>query len=95
MPGGANGGYPPSWHLTANGGTAMANGDQSSWSGHDTSTVYANTSATQSNHVYAEQFQEVYASTGGNGGNGNMAEGGYVQIDCWICPKPKSLCTRH
>jgi hypothetical protein len=85
--GGANGWDPASWHLTANGGTAMSNGDQSSWSGHDTSTVYANTTATQSNHVYADQFQEVYAGIGGNGGNGNMAEGGYVQIDLLDMPQ--------
>jgi hypothetical protein len=59
---------------------ANSNGDQSSKSGHDTSKVYANTTATQDNHLWVDQHQEVMAGIGGNGGDGNMAMGGNVDI---------------
>ncbi len=64
----------------AHGGTAHSNGDQSSSSGHDTSTVHANTTATQTNSLMADMHQEVMAGIGGNGGDGNAALGGNVDI---------------
>jgi len=62
----------------AHGGEAESNGSQSSESGNDTSKVYANTQAEQSNHLKADMHQEVVAGIGGEGGNGNSAEGGDV-----------------
>lgn len=66
------------------GGTASAwansNGDQSSSSGYDTSTVTANTTATQTNSLSADMHQEVMAGIGGNGGNDNAAMGGNVDF---------------
>jgi hypothetical protein len=59
---------------------ANSNGDQSSKSGYDTSKVYANTTATQENKLWVDQHQEVMAGIGGNGGDGNMALGGNVDI---------------
>jgi hypothetical protein len=59
---------------------ANSSGDQKSYSGHDTSKVYANTTATQDNSLWVDQHQEVMAGIGGNGGNGNMALGGNVDI---------------
>jgi len=64
----------------AHGGHASSNGDQSSSSGYDTSTVHANTTATQTNSLMADMHQEVMAGIGGNGGNGNAALGGNVDI---------------
>ena len=64
----------------AHGGTANSNGDQSSWSGHDTSKVYADTTAYQSNFLAADQHQSVAAGIGGNGGNDNYAKGGDVHV---------------
>jgi hypothetical protein len=87
--GGANGINvdPPSWlHITGTGGTANSNGDQYSQSGYDTSKVWANTTAYQPNYVWSDQHQDVYAGIGGSGGNGNQAEGGYVQIDLLDMP---------
>jgi hypothetical protein len=55
---------------------ANSNGDQKSYSGHDTSKVYANTTATQDNHVWADQHQDVMAGIGGYGGDDNLAFGG-------------------
>jgi hypothetical protein len=68
------------WFAKAHGGNATSNGDQSSNSGHDTSTVHANTTATQTNSLMADLHQEVMAGIGGNGGNGNAALGGNVDI---------------
>lgn len=65
----------------AYGGDAKSNGDQSSKSGHDTSKVYADTKAYQTNDFLADQHQEVVAGIGGNGGNGNAALGGDVHFD--------------
>jgi hypothetical protein len=65
----------------AYGGEASSNGDQSSKSGHDTSKVYANTTAEQDNHFWADQHQEVAAGIGGHGGNENLALGGDVSFD--------------
>lgn len=64
----------------AHGGTATSSGDQSSNSGHDTSSVIANTSAVQSNHLTADMYQEVMAGIGGNGGSDNAALGGEVDF---------------
>src|SRR5262245_23758347 len=41
--------------------TAKSNGDQKSYSGEDTSKVYANTSAEQSNYLKADLSQQVMA----------------------------------
>lgn len=62
--------------------TASANshGDQSSSSGYDTSTVHANTMATQTNSLTADQYQQVMAGMGGNGGGDNAAMGGNVDF---------------
>ena len=64
----------------AYGGDANSNGDQSSSSGYDTSKVYANTTADQKNYFSADQHQEVVAGVGGDGGDGNFALGGNVDI---------------
>jgi hypothetical protein len=77
--GGANG--TASWFATAKGGMATSNGSQSSESGHDTSKVYANTTANQTNSLVADMHQEVVAGIGGDGGNGNAALGGDVHFD--------------
>ena len=65
---------------------ANSNGDQKSYSGHDTSKVYANTTATQDNSLWVDQHQDVMAGIGGNGGDSNLAMGGNVdlQIDTSI-----------
>jgi hypothetical protein len=60
---------------------ANSNGDQSSKSGHDTSKVYADTTATQTNSLMADMHQEVMAGIGGNGGGGNVALGGNVDFN--------------
>jgi hypothetical protein len=65
----------------AHGGSATSNGSQSSDSGHDTSKVHANTTATQSNSLVADMHQEALAGVGGNGGDGNAALGGDVNFD--------------
>ena len=72
--GGAN--ATASWFAKAHGGDAESNGNQKSYSGHDTSKVYANTDATQINKLSADLHQDVVAGIGGNGGNGNVAFGG-------------------
>jgi hypothetical protein len=85
--GGANATVDPLWgHITANGGTATSNGSQSSSSGQDTSDVYANTNAHQLNDLYVDQSQQVYAGIGGNGGDGNMAESGSVEVALMSLP---------
>jgi hypothetical protein len=45
-----------------------------------TSTVHASTTATQTNHLTADMYQEVMAGIGGDGGSGNAAMGGNVDI---------------
>jgi hypothetical protein len=62
----------------AYGGKAYSNGDQSNYSGHDTSKVYADTTASQSNFLIADQSQHVAAGIGGYGGDYNYAHGGDV-----------------
>jgi hypothetical protein len=82
--GGANAtvGDPP-WQITA---TANSNGSQSSWSGNDTSNVYANTTAHQTNDLWVDQSQQVYAGTGGYGGDYNQAESGSVEVAAMSLP---------
>jgi hypothetical protein len=65
----------------AYGGDAKSNGDQSSKSGHDSSKVYADTTAHQSNYLKADMHQEVVAGIGGDGGSDNLALGGDVHFD--------------
>jgi hypothetical protein len=77
--GGANG--TASWFSKAEGGKATSNGDQSSESGHNTSKVYANTTAHQTNYLKADMHQEVVAGIGGHGGSDNLARGGDVHFD--------------
>jgi hypothetical protein len=77
--GGANGG-DASWFAKANGGTAVSDGDQSSSSGHDTSTVDASTTAYQTNMLVADQHQSAVAGIGGDGGADNAALGGNVHV---------------
>jgi hypothetical protein len=64
----------------AYGGTAKSNGDQSNYSGYDTSKVHADTSAYQTNFLAADQSQHVAAGIGGNGGDDNYALGGNVDV---------------
>jgi hypothetical protein len=59
---------------------ANSSGDQKSYSGHDTSKVYANTTTTQDNSLWVDQHQDVMAGIGGYGGSGNMLLGGNVDI---------------
>jgi hypothetical protein len=68
-------------YAKAYGGDAQSNGDQHNYSGHDTSSVSADTTSYQSNFLAADQHQSVAAGIGGNGGNGNYAAGGNVEID--------------
>ena len=68
----------------AYGGTAKSNGDQESESGHNKSDVDASTTAYQTNFLAADQHQSVMAGVGGNGGNGNTAKGGEVDIKASI-----------
>jgi hypothetical protein len=65
----------------AYGGDAKSNGDQSSKSGYDTSKVYADTTAHQTNYLKADQHQEVVAGIGGDGGSDNLVMGGDVSFD--------------
>ena len=64
----------------AYGGKAYSNGDQSNYSGYDTSKVHADTTAYQTNFLLADMHQSVWAGIGGNGGSGNEAEGGDVHV---------------
>ena len=68
----------------AEGGKANSNGDQESDSGHDKSKVDANTTAYQTNYLAADKSQNVGAGIGGEGGDGNKAEGGDVDIKASI-----------
>jgi hypothetical protein len=65
---------------SAHGGNAESNGSQHNYSGHDTSTVHADTTAYQTNFLAADMSQNVVAGVGGNGGDGNYAAGGDVHI---------------
>jgi hypothetical protein len=65
----------------AEGGKAWSNGDQYSESGHNTSKVYADTTAHQTNYLKADQHQEVVAGIGGDGGSDNLVLGGNVSFD--------------
>jgi hypothetical protein len=71
-------------YAEAEGGTAKSNGDQESESGHNKSDVDANTTAYQENFLAANMSQNVYAGIGGEGGSGNKAEGGDVDIKASI-----------
>ena len=71
-------------YAKAEGGTAKSNGDQESYSGHDKSDVDANTKAYQENWLDADQSQNVKAGIGGDGGSGNKAEGGDVDVKASI-----------
>lgn len=64
----------------AYGGDAESNGSQKSYSGYDTSKVYANTDATQMNKLSVDMHQDVAAGIGGDGGSGNLALGGDVSF---------------
>jgi hypothetical protein len=48
--------------------------------GPDTSAVHADTTAYQTNFLAADMSQTVMAGIGGNGGNGNTADGGDVHV---------------
>src|ERR1700738_2224931 len=50
------------------------------YSGHDTSKVYANTTATQDNSLWVDQHQDVMAGIGGHGGDDSVAMGGSVDV---------------
>jgi hypothetical protein len=76
--GGAN--ANANWYSKAYGGDANSNGDQKSYSGYDTSKVYADTTAYQTNFLAADQHQSVAAGIGGNGGSDNFAKGGDVHV---------------
>ena len=76
--GGAN--ASADWFAKAHGGTATSNGSQNSQSGHDTSDVDASTTAYQTNFLAADMSQSVAAGIGGDGGNGNTAKGGDVDL---------------
>ncbi|HEY2756614.1 MAG TPA: hypothetical protein VGJ01_12835 [Pseudolabrys sp.] len=76
--GGANGGS--ALLGKANGGYAESNGDQSSQSGYDTSTVHAPTNAYQTNFLLADQHQSAAAGIGGDGGSFDSAYGGHVNV---------------
>ena len=80
--GGAN--AKAEWFSKADGGTAVSNGDQKSYSGHDTSNVDASTTAYQTNFLAANMSQNVAAGIGGDGGNHNKAEGGDVHVKASI-----------
>ena len=64
----------------AYGGKAYSNGDQSNYSGYDTSKVHADTTAYQTNFLAADMHQSVWAGIGGYGGSGNETEGGDVHV---------------
>jgi hypothetical protein len=57
-----------------------ASGGQSTSSGHDASSVHADTTAYQTNFLAADMSQNVLAGIGGNGGSDNSAVGGDVHV---------------
>ena len=75
----------------AEGGKAVSNGDQKSDSGHNKSDVDADTSAYQKNNLSADMSQNVLAGIGGDGGDGNKAEGGNVYVKASIASWTDSL----
>ncbi|WP_454856072.1 PE-PGRS family protein [Rhizobium binxianense] len=60
------------------GGSATSNGNQGAATGGDTAAVAADTTATQYTQLLADQHATILAGVGGNGGNGNMAQGGDI-----------------
>jgi hypothetical protein len=60
------------------GGDATSNGSQGLSSGGDTAAVAADTTATQYTQLLADQHATILAGVGGNGGNGNAAQGGDI-----------------
>jgi len=60
------------------GGNANSNGDLGSMSGGDVAAAHADTTATQYTEFLANQGATILAGVGGNGGSGNLAEGGSV-----------------
>jgi hypothetical protein len=60
------------------GGDPTSNGSQGSSSGGDTAAVAAATTATQYTQLVADQHATILAGVGGNGGNGNLAQGGDI-----------------
>src|ERR1700744_926306 len=80
--GGAN--AKASFFSKAHGGDAESNGSQKSYSGYDTSKVYANTDATQMNKLSVDMHQDAAAGIGGDGGYGNLALGGDVSFNTEI-----------
>ncbi|KAA0697174.1 PE-PGRS family protein [Neorhizobium sp. P12A] len=60
------------------GGDSHSDGDQGSLSGGDTAAVAAATTATQNTQLMADQHATILAGVGGNGGNGNLAQGGDI-----------------
>jgi hypothetical protein len=64
----------------AYGGDANSNGSQHNYSGHDTSTVHADTNAYQDNWLAANMSQNVVAGVGGDGGDYNYASSGDVSL---------------
>jgi hypothetical protein len=77
--GGAN--AKASYFAKAHGGDAESNGSQKSYSGYDTSKVYANTDASQTNKLSVDMHQDVAAGIGGDGGSDNLALGGDVSFN--------------
>src|SRR5258708_13455240 len=59
----------------AYGGKAYSNGDQSNYSGYDTSKVHADTTAYQTNFLAADMHQSVWADNEAYAGSGNTPEG--------------------
>jgi len=60
------------------GGSATSNGSQGSLSGGDTAAVAADTNATQYTQSFVDQHATILSGVGGNGGNGNVAQGGDI-----------------
>lgn len=60
------------------GGSATSNGSQNSTSGGNTAAAGADTTGTQNTLFDADQHANIFAGVGGNGGNGNTANGGDV-----------------
>ncbi|AYG60032.1 PE-PGRS family protein [Rhizobium jaguaris] len=60
------------------GGDPTSSGNQGSGSGGDTAAVSAPTTATQLGELVSDQHATIISGMGGNGGNGNLAEGGSV-----------------
>jgi hypothetical protein len=75
------------WH-DKHEGSVQSNGDQESEHHGDNSSgnVDANTTATQTNMVSADQSQHVWAGIGGDGGSDNKAYGGDIDIDLGHIP---------